>query len=192
MGTPSPSASAFPRLDWLDPLKGIALLWILLVHFVEQVFGSPFANNPVEGWPPFDERLSQLAPLSGNGAWDIPLNLLRYVGWAGDAGVTLFLLASGAGLAWGLLARGAPASLPARPFWSARFRRIYPVWWAAHGLLLFVGLATGWGLSPGDGALLPSLIGIRATPGTYYYGAPAWWYVGLLVQLYLVFPWLWR
>jgi hypothetical protein len=36
-----------------------------------------------------------------------------------------------------------------------------------------------------------SLIGVRATAETMYFLVPAWWYLGLIVQCYLVFPLLW-
>ena len=36
-------------------------------------------------------------------------------------------------------------------------------------------------------AFWASLLGIRVTPSQIYFFCPSWWYVGLLVQLYLVF-----
>lgn len=179
------------RLPWLDPLKGIAILWIFGVHATEQVFGGISWCNPSQDWPTLTGHLDQLAPLEGHGVWDIGLNLVRYLGWMGDQGVSLFLVASGFGLVWGLKRRGSTDTLDHWDFFRRRTARIYPTWWAAHAGLLAFGWLTGFGMSPTDGALLPSLLGFRATPGTYYYGVPAWWYVGLLIQLYLLFPWLW-
>ena len=48
---------------WLDLLKAVAILWIFLNHAVERVLGSPYIANPNFHWPPFSERLAQLAPV---------------------------------------------------------------------------------------------------------------------------------
>ena len=55
---------------------------------------------------------SQITPLEIDGAAGIFINLMRYVGWLGDQGVQLFLVASGFGLAlfgtWWLRHLGTP------------------------------------------------------------------------------------
>jgi peptidoglycan/LPS O-acetylase OafA/YrhL len=180
-----------PTLAWVDRLKGLALAWIVLNHLVEHLLGSPWIANPSKDWPPLSERIAQLAPLRGHGFWDLPLNLLRYVGWSGDQGVQLILIVSGFGLTWGLLVRQGLTPFSVGEFYRRRLARVYPLWWAAH--LLFVGtwLLTGWGLGPGGRALL-SMAGIRFERSLFYFFEPAWWFVGLLLQLYLVFPFLWR
>jgi len=178
-------------LAWLNQIKGLALIWIVVNHVAERLFGFPLWANPAAGWPPLSERLAQLQPLSGNGVWDIPLNLLRYLGWSGDQGVQLFLIASGFGLTWGLLHRPS-APLALRDFYRRRLSRIYPLWWGAHLLFLPLGLVAGIGLSLTDASFWFSLLGIRLTPGQLYYFAPAWWYMGLIVQLYLIYPLLWK
>lgn len=179
------------RLVWLELIKAFALLWIFFNHVAEQLFGYPLIANPGEGWPQLVERIAQLAPLSGYGIWNLPTNLLRYVGWFGDQGVQLFLIASGFGLTWGLLRRSQPLKLPLWDFYRRRAFRIFPLWWGAHLLFAALWLITGWGLSPLSGDFFLSLLGVRLTPGLLYYFSPAWWYFGLLVQLYLVYPLLW-
>ena len=52
-------------------------------------------------------------------------------------------------------------------------------------------LCIGWGLSVTNPATYISFLGIRITTGLFYYFSPAWWYFGLIVQLYLIFPFLW-
>ena len=180
-----------PTLAWVDRLKGIALAWIVLNHLVEHLLGSPWIANPSKDWPPLSERIAQLAPLRGHGFWDLPLNLLRYVGWSGDQGVQLFLIVSGFGLTWGLVVRHGLKPFPVGEFYRRRLARIYPLWWAAH--LLFIGtwLVSGWGLGPGGRAIL-SMAGIRFERSLFYFFESSWWFVGLLLQLYLVFPLLWR
>ena len=181
-----------PQLYWLDYIKAIALVWIFLNHVSEQLFGFPYIANPYAGWPPLEARVAQLQPISGYGLLDIPLNLLRYLGWSGDQGVQLFIIISGFGLTWGLMTRQAGKPLLLGPFYRRRAERLYPLWWGAHLLILF--LMIGLPFSPGaiDFNYILSFVGIRLTPGTYFYLVPAWWYVGLLIQLYLVYPLLWE
>ncbi|HXX92471.1 MAG TPA: acyltransferase family protein [Planctomycetota bacterium] len=185
---PSPSA----RHDWIDRLKGLALLWIFLNHAAEQIWGGASLGNPYAGWPPLADRLSQWLPLSGYGLLGVPVNLFRYLGWLGDQAVSLFLIASGFGLAWSLAADGRNPGAPRwRDFYARRVWRIYPLWWAAHALLLFKWFC--YLLPPGSASsLFLSLVGIRATPSTFEFYSPSWWFIGLLIQLYLVFPLLWK
>jgi peptidoglycan/LPS O-acetylase OafA/YrhL len=177
-------------VDWLDPLKGLALAWIFVNHLSEHLLGSPFFANPDADWPPLADRIGQLAPVSGTGWADLPLNLFRYIGWTGDQGVQVFLILSGFGLAWGLAGRAA-GSLSTAAFYRRRLARIYPTWWAAHLALIALAAFFGW-FRIRDPAVPLSLLGIRILPDHLYALTPAWWFVGLLLQLYLVFPWLWR
>jgi peptidoglycan/LPS O-acetylase OafA/YrhL len=180
------------QLVWLDLIKAIALIWIILNHVVEQLFGYPYIANPSLYWPPFSERLGQLYPLQGHGLLDIPANLVRYLGWFGDQGVQLFLIASGFGLTWGLLKYYQATPLPLSFFYRKRVARIYPLWWGAHLLFVISAYLTGWGLWLGDTNLYLSLVGIRFTSDLFYFFSPAWWYIGLLLQLYLLYPILWE
>lgn len=179
------------QMAWLDWIKAIAIVWIFINHLAERIFGFPYIANPNANWPSLAERVDQLRPLAGSGIWDVPLNLFRYVGWFGDQGVQLFLIASGFGLTWGLLARG-EGTLAMGRFFRRRAGRIYPIWWGAHAIFIATWIITGWGISLLDRALLPSLIGLRITPGLFYYFCPAWWFIGLILQLYLVYPLLWN
>jgi peptidoglycan/LPS O-acetylase OafA/YrhL/lysophospholipase L1-like esterase len=188
------AAAPAPRFAWLDGLKGAAIAWIVINHLSEAIWGGPYVANPSSHWPPLADRLAQLAPLTGHGAWDLPLNLLRWVGWLGDQGVSLFLIMSGFGLAWGLLARGdgTPGPLAAGWFFRRRVARVYPLWWGAHVLFLAPAFLLGWGIFSLGKELLLSLAGARFLPSTFYWSFPAWWFIGLLLQLYAVFPLLWR
>ncbi len=183
--------STAQRFIWVEAIKALALLWIFVNHVSEQLFGYPLIANPISGWPPFAERVAQLIPLDGFGAWNIPINILRYVGWFGDQGVQLFIIASGFGLTWGLLNRQADKPIKLVPFYLSRAERIYPMWWGVHILFIATWFVTGWGLSLFEPATVLSFLGIRLTPELIYYFSPAWWYFWLIVQLYLVFPFLW-
>jgi peptidoglycan/LPS O-acetylase OafA/YrhL len=186
-GPPAPTQGT--RLGWVDGIKGIALIWIFLNHAVERVLGCAHFCNPVPGWPPLAERLRQLVPLEGYGGWGIALNLVRYIGWTGDQGVQLFLIASGFGLTWGLLERGTGPILSRMPFLMKRGMRLYPMWWGVHGVVLLFWILGGTTLGR---SFFLSLLGIRFTRSTYYSFSPSWWFVGLLIQLYALYPTLWN
>lgn len=184
--------TAAPRaLPWLDRLKAVAFLWIVLNHIVEQMVGSAAAGNPSVPWPALAERIAQFGPVRGAGILTWPLTIVRDLGWFGDQGVTLFLILSGFGLTYGLLARDASAKIDAGIFYRRRLFRIFPMWWGVHLLLLPIAVVFA-SVSTGDWQLYASLAGFRFLPGVFYYFSPAWWYVGLILQLYLVFPLLWR
>ena len=191
----SPDLTNGPRSGieqhWLDAMKAVALFWVFLNHAAERIFGFPYFANPNQQWPPLSERVGQLAPIAGHGPWDVPLNILRYLGWSGDQGVQLFLIISGFGLTWGLLAKGEGRPLSIGAFYLRRFERIYPLWWGVHLLVLPLRWLSGedWIDAP-DFWL--SLLGLRLSAGSLYILSPAWWYVALLIQLYLVYPLLWE
>jgi len=178
-------------LPWLNRLKGLALAWVVLNHVVERLVGGAAAGNPSVPWPSLSERIAQFVPVRGMGAWNWPLTAVRDLGWFGDQGVTLFLILSGFGLTYGLLARGAAPALPAPEFYRRRAFRIMPLWWGAHVLFLPLGILAAT-MTPGDWQFYASLAGLRFFPSVFYYFSPAWWYIGLLLQLYLVYPFLWR
>jgi peptidoglycan/LPS O-acetylase OafA/YrhL len=166
------------------------MIWVFMNHVSELIWGGPSLGNPHEGWPPLSERLGEWQPLGGYGAWNLPVNAFRYVGWLGDQAVALFLIASGFGLALSLLQH--PRSEPAqwRRFYFRRLWRIYPLWWTVHLIPLFRWV-TGR-LPPGQSLpLILSLAGFRADATTYYFYSPSWWFIGLLIQLYIAFPLLW-
>lgn len=180
------------ELAWVDRLKGAALVWIFLNHAVERIFGFPYMANPTADWPPLGDRVAQLAPTTGNGLWDIPLNALRYVGWTGDQGVQLFLIVSGFALTWGVLNRNGEQSLQAFDFYRRRLARIYPLWWGAHILALAAITLLASGRSLGVGRFALSMLGIRVTGSLFYYLVPSWWFIGLILQLYVVYPLIWE
>jgi peptidoglycan/LPS O-acetylase OafA/YrhL len=182
------------RLLWVEQLKAVALIWIFLNHVVERLLDTPLIANPNVNWPPYHQRLAQLlTPLAGHGWANVPLNLVRYLGWFGDQGVQLFLIASGFGLTWGLLARQGNAPLPSvKDFLWRRAERIYPLWWAVHILFAISYVMIGWGIAPNQLRFWLSAAGLRITPATLYFFSPAWWFIGLLIQLYLIYPVLWN
>ncbi len=179
------------KLVWPELIKMTALVWIFINHLAEVRFGYPFIANPSSNWPPLADRIAQLQPITGFGYWDILLNFWRYVGWSGDQGVQLFLIISGFGLSWGLLAKYGKTPFKISNFYLRRGERIFPLWWGAHFLFIAILAFTGYGLSPYSISTYLSFAGIRVTPELIYYFSPAWWYISLIIQLYLFFPVLW-
>lgn len=179
-------------LAWLEVLKGAAIIWIILDHVAERVWGAPLAGNPAPNWPPLADRIAQWAPLrTGNDAADIVTNTLRSIGWTGDQGVTLFLLLSGLGIAYGLASKNAPAAIALGAFYRARAARIFPQWWAINALVLLAAWAVGKLATIERPEFVLGLLGVRASAQAMYFLVPAWWYIGLILQCYLIFPLLW-
>jgi peptidoglycan/LPS O-acetylase OafA/YrhL len=180
-------------LRWLDQIKGVALLWIMLIHGMERIFKPPLFSYSALDWPALADRIAQVQPLVGFGWANLPLNLVRYVGWLGDQGVQLFLIVSGFGLTWSALQRS-PQSFSWRKFYQQRLWRLYPLWWLCH--IVFLGLLTianrSQEASWQDPQFYLSLLGWRWTLDTFYYLSPSWWFFGLLLQLCLLFPLLWQ
>ncbi len=182
------------RLRWLEPIRAIALVLILLNHALERMGEYPLVANPAADWAPLADRVSQLSPSTGSW-WEVAFNAIRYPGLLGEVGVQLFLIASGIGLTLSALRRGV-----GRGFLRRRMGRIVPVWVVVHlsallvsvPLLLFAGRFADHLAAPWDARFWASLLGLRVTPSTIYYLVPAWWFVALLLQLYLVFPFLYR
>ncbi len=184
------------RLLWLEVTKAIGLVLIVFNHALERMDDYPYIFNPSDEWVPLAERVSQLEPTSGS-AWDLAFNAIRYPGLLGEVGVQLFVIASGIGLTLSAIRRRGTDT----GFLRRRLDRIAPTWGMVHLLallaslpiLLFIGGgAADLVAAPWDARFWASLVGFRITPETIYYLVPAWWFIALLIQLYLVFPYLYR
>jgi peptidoglycan/LPS O-acetylase OafA/YrhL len=179
---------------WIDAMKGFAILWIILYHaalvlFVVPGYFHPF-DHPKDSWPGIGERIIALVPLDIGGVTGLLSNTIRYFSWLGYQGVHLFLVLSGLGLALSVARRG--GALDLGQFYRRRLFRIFPEYWAAHVFFLvtYLLIGTPW-VDPVSYMTAMSLAGMRFLPETFSYIATAWWYVGLIIQLYLIFPLLW-
>ena len=178
----------------LPAIKGIAILWILFYH----LWGT------TQGYP---KPLQVLRDALGAGVKGLIEGSLGLFCLLGEHGVHFFLIASGFGLAASWWRRYGVADSAQSPFsiakfWRRRLWRIFPLYWLAHGLVLILfAIDPKWVPFGGEiwqqggmgiaTALAASLTTLRNLILPYYFFLnSAWWYIGLAVQLYLVFPWL--
>ncbi|MEO8880728.1 MAG: acyltransferase [Gemmatimonadaceae bacterium] len=188
IGTSAAAAAAAPRLDWLDPVKALALIAILLNHVVEEFGPGPWFTNPENSWPSLAVRLHTIVPPGTT----VFLRSVRAAGWLGDAAPGVFILASGVGLTLSALAKPA-GTLDARSFYRRRLLRLFPLYIAMHFVVLAGALLVPGNVESFAGLrTMLSLSGIRALPGTFFYISPSWWFVWLILQLYVVYPYLFR
>ena len=133
--------------------------------------------------------MAQLGPSSaGSLAW--ALAVLRDVAWFGDQGVTVFFLLSGFGLAYG--AAATPGAVDVPRFYGRRLARLYPTWWGRAPAVLADRFLDRLGSLERRLEVFRELRGTSCVAVALLLFSPAWWYVGTLIQLYLVFPALYR
>lgn len=178
----------YKRLSQMLPaIKGVAIFMVVTYH----IWGY--------------SKVWTLSEISwGNGLKGLVEGLLGVFFLMGEHGVHLFLVVSGFGLAtswWRYYKTSGKvvSSDSVIPFWQRRVSRIFPLYWLAHGLALILALVNpnwvpfgkqflGGGINA-IAALFLSLTTLRNFFLDYYFVFnPAWWYIGLAVQLYFIFP----
>jgi peptidoglycan/LPS O-acetylase OafA/YrhL len=185
----SPAKPDGARFWWLDGIKGISILWIVFFHFFSAYNTRyPWALSP--GYlPKFMEACAPASILQQGICWG--KSVFVAVTELGFHAVGVFLVASGFGLTYSLGKTGGP-----RSGWLAWYRRrlvrLFPMYWIAH--LLYLVSPFTYRAEPVDYRFLLSFLGIRIYPldMIFFYANPAWWYFALLLELYLVFPLLYR
>jgi peptidoglycan/LPS O-acetylase OafA/YrhL len=190
MNIPSPhiTSDRVSRLDWINPLRALALLVIMLNHFVEEFARGPWFTNPSDNWPTFIERISDIYPTEN----PFPISLIQFLGWLGDSGPGVFILLSGFGLTWSAMCRSVDTIQPI-PFYQKRLWRILPLYILCHFIILFLAVyIPGNTLTMASPKTLLSLMGLRFHDSLFFYINPSWWFIWLILQLYLVFPFLYH
>lgn len=174
------------RFDWVDGLKAFAIIGILLNHFVEEFGSGPWFSNPSYDWPSFQDRISAILPNGSN--WLVVV--IKFLGWLGDMGPGVFILLSGFALTLSQL-RNEKSVVD---FYRSRILRIFPLYIAIH--LLVVAFIVLVDFPPEFKVTSPSTIlsflGLRFTDSLFFYINPSWWFIWLIIQLYLFFPYLLR
>ncbi len=185
----APAPAALPlRFQWLDSVRGLAIIWIAFFHFVLAYKGNYPLPITIASLGSF---VADCAPSALFGSFSCAMEgLVIALFQRGAQGVGVFVLFSGFGLTYSLVKRG--TGEPAWGKWyRRRFVRLFPIYWLAHFLLLVLPFQVH---DPVDYRFLLSLLGDRIAPidTVFYYFVPSWWFVGLLLQLYIVFPLLYR
>ncbi|MEL6262443.1 MAG: acyltransferase [Cyanobacteria bacterium J06626_6] len=183
--------SAYTRISKsLPALKGWAILWIVAFHLI----------GNTRGYLNLGESLNTLSQGNLKSVIDATLELTIA---AGNAGVNIFLVVSGFGLTaswWKKYGSQGTERIPLRDFWQKRVFRIFPLFWISVALaaLLYTANAswapfgqTLWQSGPLTllSVFLATITTLRnVIPEYYYFLNGAWWYIGLSLQLYFIFP----
>ncbi len=183
------SGPAGTRFEWLDSVKGMAVLWIALYHCLLS-YGSKKIPWPITvgsfGAYLIGAQGAAAAKLGHAAAGIIAAIIQR-----GPQAVGVFILFSGFGLTYSLVKRG-----KSREVWTAWYRRrltrLFPVYWVAHIIFLvspFTVLQNHI-----DYRFFLSFAGDRIYPidKMFFYLVPAWWFIGLLIELYIFYPLLFK
>ena len=185
------SASSSPgRFQWLDGVRGMAVIWIAFYHCLLSY------DNGRLPWPitfgSFPGFVEQCAGGAILGKFSCAVaGIISAIIQRGPQGVGVFILFSGFGLTYSLAKRGGVGVSWAN-WYKHRFMRLFPTYWLAHLVFLvspFVVLH-----DPVDYRFLLSFFGDRIYPldKMFFYLVPAWWFLGLLIELYIVFPLLFK
>ncbi|MEL6489198.1 MAG: acyltransferase [Cyanobacteria bacterium J06621_3] len=176
----------------LPMMKGWAIIWIVAYHLM----------GNTKGYLNLDETMATLSKGELKNILEGVLDLLIS---AGSTGVNVFLVISGFGLTaswWKRHGSQGDYTIHLVDFWQKRVFRIFPLFWVAVVLSLlfyfiepnfapFGGEVWSAGIVSALGAVLATVSTLRNfIPDYYYFLNGAWWYIGLSLQLYLVFPFL--
>lgn len=176
-----------PRIDWLDYLKVFALLGVLLNHLMEGLEPLPWFGQPSGVWVVFLERVPSFLTQDS-----LPVAGLKMLAWIGNYCPGVFIFASGFGLCWAVLYQKQD-EIDWRKFLQKRMLRIFPLYIFLH-LVFFAGVLAMQGITTpyAHPNFLLSMLGLRVTDELFFYINPAWWFIWLILQLYLVFPFLYH
>jgi peptidoglycan/LPS O-acetylase OafA/YrhL len=179
-----------PRLDWIDIMKGISILWIAFFHFFSAYDTGRYP------WPlNFSSFPSFLAACNPSSHMDTLGNIvdgmLAALFQRGPQAVGVFLALSGFSLTYAVMKSGIMHGTWLQ-WYRRRLLRLFPLYWAAHVLYL----VSPWvhRKDAVDFRFILSMLGDRVWPvdAMFYYLNPSWWFFGLLLQLYIVFPLFFR
>jgi peptidoglycan/LPS O-acetylase OafA/YrhL len=173
-------------------IRGICIIGIVVYH----------AWGFTRGYASMSDILAQFADAGLKGKLE---SIFDTISLLGLHGVSAFLVASGFGLTASCISKQQEdGNFRLTPFLKRRLTRIVPMFWLAIACAIL-----GWLINPASapygggiwqGSWSQTLWSIFATATTIRNFFPdifrgingAWWYVGLSVQLYLIFPFLLR
>ncbi len=178
------------RLQWIDVMKGISILGIVFFHGFDFLSGSRFPSPLSKGYLAAIDR--SCAPTSWIGEVGCALEAVAVASpQLGRHGVAVFLVLSGFGLTFSLAKTGEPPN-GWIGWYRSRLLRLFPMYWIAHLVYLVSPFQARY--EPIDYRFLLSFLGDRIWPleMIFFYFNPALWYFGLLLELYVVYPLLFR
>ncbi len=174
------------RFQWMDGVKGFAVLWIALYHCL-MAYG--YGKIP---WPITLGSFGEFLASGPQGSTLAKLlhaaeGILAAIIQRGPQAVGVFILFSGFGLTFSLVKRGS-SKPPWTTWYNRRLTRLFPVYWVAHLIFLVSPFTVIHGNI--DYRFLLSFLGDRVLPidKLFFYLVPAWWYMGLLIELYIFYP----
>ncbi|MGC9966984.1 MAG: acyltransferase [Syntrophobacteraceae bacterium] len=178
------------RFEWLDSVRGLAVLWIAFFHCILSYnngrFPSPLTINSLSSFVEQCAQGSLPGKLLCAAKAIVAAILLR-----GSQGVGVFLLFSGFGLTYSLVKSGG-FEISWANWYKRRLTRLFPVYWLAHLILLISPFAVLHDKI--DYRFLLSFFGDRVYPvdEMFFYLVPAWWFLGMLIEFYIAFPLLFK
>ena len=178
------------RFQWLDSVKGLAVIWIALFHCL-LCYGGESLPWPIT-FGSFSGFVQQCAQRSAFGNFSCAVEtIIAAIMQRGPQAVGVFILFSGFGLAYSLAKQGGLKTSWAL-WYRRRLTRLFPVYWLAHLVFLVSPFAVI--RDPVDYRFLLSFFGDRVFPidKMFYYFVPAWWFMGLIIEFYIFFPLLFK
>lgn len=164
------------RFAGLDLVKVFSIVWICLFHLLNLRYGWKLPSfGSGEYWQTFSSSGSVFT------AWlKIFINL-------GVLGVNLFVIVSGFGLAVSANSK----TMNYVSFLKKRIFRIFPIYWFILGAILICELVLGFSVNYFDYFL--HFLGINTFFSKYVLSISApFWFIGVIFQLYLLFPLIFR
>lgn len=176
------------HIEWVDGLKAFAIIAILLNHFVESFGLFPWFSFPSYDWPDLGTRISAILPSEGPLTWRI----VQFLGWLGDMGPGIFIFLSGFSLTFSALQKN-EKGIDLKNFYWSRLIRIFPLYLVIHILVMVSGAFLGdKSYDFFSSRMFLSMLGLRASDGLFFFINPSWWFIWLIIQLYVIFPFLYR
>lgn len=165
------------RLAWLDVTKGLGIFAVVYFHFFRTYFEH--GALPPPDWSSFV-----------TGVWTCLGIAWLNVSGLGFHAVGVFIILSGWALMQSTVRRAEKGGLHWSEWYRSRFLRLYPMYWMAHLVYLISPFTARF--EKIDTRILLSLLGLRFVDisNNFYYLNAAWWYFTMLIQFYLLFPFL--
>lgn len=166
-------------------LRAVAISMIMAHNYMHWLPGSPGENE-------FGFQADRVGLLL-DGLWQKPLDIVRLLAsYFGHYGVQIFFFLSG----YGLTVKYGSAIPEWWEFQIKRWKAFYPaIIISALGFFVYEGLRIGWAevWSEHSLNLLRQMTGLsNFIPDNVYRPIGPWWFIGVILQFYLVVPLIWK